>query len=71
MKNQGKVPGGRESVTDAQGGVVSVAGAPWEIKTEKIEWKAGSRRDIGRGLSPMQWQETASRGVTASNLCPE
>lgn len=48
-------------MTDAQGGVVSVAGAPWEIKTEKIEWKAGSRRDIGRGLSPMQWQETASR----------
>jgi hypothetical protein len=35
LKSKGNVPGGGESVTDVQGGVISVAGNPWEIKERK------------------------------------
>lgn len=43
-EEQGQSPWRRRKCDRCWGGVVSVAGAPWEIKKEVTEWKAGSRQ---------------------------
>lgn len=43
-EEQGQSPWRRRKCDRCWGGVVSVAGAPWEITKEKTEWKAGSRQ---------------------------